>query len=184
MSRPSTGSRTERESAVGADTATRAAAGRCSARARAFSLIEILVIVLVLGAIAAFAAPQFAGATEDERTGRAENVIAGVRDAIDSFARRAEAQNAPPYPSYNELITPGVVLRDAIPANPFNGSSRVQIVSRPQADQRAVVNAGSAGWNYYVDNSIDPPRVLFYANSTNTTTAPSGQGTTLKANEL
>lgn len=169
---------------MGWDTTTAASVRRPHSRAGAFSLIEILAIVLVLGAIAAFAAPQFAGATEDERTGRAENVIAGVRDAIDSFARRAEAQNAPPFPSYNELITPGVVLRDAIPANPFNGSARVQIVSRPQADRRAVVNAGSAGWNYYVDNSIDPPRVLFYANSTSTTTAPDADGSPLKANEL
>jgi type II secretory pathway pseudopilin PulG len=150
---------------------------------RAFSLIEILVIVLVLGVVAALAAPQFAGATEDERTGRAETVIAGVREAIAAFARRSEAQNAPPFPSIKELTTPGVVLRDPVPANPFNGSARVQPVSRPQADRRAVVGS-SAGWNYFVDNSIDPPLVVFYANSNDSTTAPDGAGGTLTANEL
>jgi len=149
-----------------------------------YTLTELITIFVILGFIAACVAPQFAGATEDQRTTRAEQVIAGVRQAIDAFARAAEAQNAPPYPSLTELTSPGMVLRDAVPANPFTGSSRVQMVSRPQADRRAVVNPGSAGWNYFVDNSIDPPLVVFYANCEHLTTAPDADGGTLKANEL
>jgi len=75
-------------------------------------------------------------------------------------------------------------IRSSWRANPFTGSSRVQMVSRPQADRRAVVNPGSAGWNYFVDNSIDPPLVVFYANCEHLTTAPDADGGTLKANEL
>ena len=52
------------------------------------------------------------------------------------------------------------------------------------AEARSVVNAGAAGWNYYVDNDADPPVAVFYANSAEETTVPDGAGGFLAANEL
>lgn len=151
---------------------------------RAFTLIEIMVVVIILGAIAAVVVPQFAGATDDARTSAAESIIHGVRTSIDAYSDRAARRGTNPYPSLADLVTPGVVVMRALPANPFTGVSGVQAVSRKQADSRAVFNQGSAGWNFYVDNAEDDPRIYFYANCETATTVPDGQGGTLTANEL
>ena len=63
-------------------------------RSRAYSLTEIMLIVVILGAVAAVVVPQFAGASDDERTARAEVVISGIRNAIDVYARKARQRGA------------------------------------------------------------------------------------------
>ncbi len=151
---------------------------------RAFTLIEIMVVVVILGVVAAVVVPQFAGATDDARTSAAESIIDGVRSSIDAYSDRAERRGTNPYPSLADLVTPGVVVMRQLPANPFTGVSGVQAVSRQQAESRAVMSTGSAGWNFFVDNSSDDPQIYFYANCTTGTTVPDGSGGTLTANEL
>ncbi len=154
----------------------------------AFSLGETLIIVLVLGATAAFIAPQFAGASEDERTSNAQIVIGGVRDAINIYADRARDRGADPYPSLAELSSPGVVTMSRLPPNPFTGVRGVQAVTRTQAETRATFNTADAGWNYFFDNSGTQPDLIFYANCRTPTTVPQpeseGGNRTMTANEL
>ena len=154
----------------------------------AFSLGETLAIVLILGACAAFIAPRFAGASEDERTSRAQITIGGIRDAINIYADRARERGAEPFPSINELTTPGIVTMGPLPANPYTGVRGVQPVSRSQAESRAVLNSSDAGWNYFYDNSGTKPDLIFYANCHTPTPVPDSArenpGTILTANEL
>jgi type II secretory pathway pseudopilin PulG len=151
---------------------------------RAYSLTEIVLIVVILGVVAAVVVPQFAGASDDERTANAEIVISGVRSSIDAYRQRAQQRGAEPFPSLYDLQTPGVVLMRQMPANPFTGVRGVQPVTRDQAESRAVFNAGAIGWNYYSDNSGDQPTVHFYPNCETPTTVPDGEGGTLTANHL
>lgn len=138
----------------------------------AFSLGETLGIVLIFGACAAFIAPQFAGASEDERTSNAQIVIGGIRDAIRIYADRARERGNDPYPPVSSLNTPGVVTMRQLPPNPFTGVRGVQAVTRAQAESRAVFNTESAGWNYFSDNSGGQPDLIFYANCRTPTTVP------------
>lgn len=149
-----------------------------------FTLLEIMVVVLILGILAAVVVPRFAGATDDARTSATEATVAGVRTSLAAYRARAVMQGAPPFPTLDQLVTPGVVMTQQPPANPFTNSTGVQAVTRAQAETRAVINPGSAGWNYFVDNASDPPIVIFYANCQNPTTVPDGSGGTLTANEL
>jgi type II secretory pathway pseudopilin PulG len=151
---------------------------------RAYSLAEILFVVVTLGVVAAVVVPQFAGASDDERSTNAEIVIAGVRTSITAYRSRAVRRGADPFPSLNDLTTPGIVLMEAVPENPFTGVRGVQAVSRAQAESRAVLNAATVGWNYYFENTGDQPVVYFYANCLTPTTVPDGRGGTLSANEL
>lgn len=151
---------------------------------RAFTLIEIMIVVIILAISAAVVVPQFAGATDDARTSAAELIINGVRTSIDAYGDRAQRRGSNPFPSLADLVTPGVVVMRPLPANPFTGVGGVQAVSKQQAESRAVMNTGSAGWNFYVDTSADEPGVYFYANCQTATTVPDGKGGTLRANEL
>lgn len=146
-------------------------------------MIEIVVVVVILGILAAIALPQFAGATDEARTTATQSTVAGVRSAIASFRTDAVISGEDPLPSLSEL-TNGLTVRADIPPNPFSGVAGVQSVSRSQANRRAVRNASSAGWNYFVDNSSTPPRAVFYANSSAVTTAADPENQPLTANEL
>ncbi|HHN78029.1 MAG TPA: type II secretion system protein [Phycisphaerales bacterium] len=149
-----------------------------------FTLLEILIVVMILGILAAVVVPRFAGATDDARSSATEATVASVRASIAAFRSRAVMQGADPFPTLDQLNTAGVVMTETVPANPFTGVSGIQSVSQAQAEDRAVVDPDSAGWNYFVDNSADPPVAIFYANSDSETTVPDGSGGTLTANEL
>ncbi|RMH14690.1 MAG: prepilin-type N-terminal cleavage/methylation domain-containing protein [Planctomycetota bacterium] len=152
--------------------------------ARAFSLLEVLVVVIVIGILAAVVVPQFAGASDEARTSSLQSVLGGVRSSIASYRTRAVIAGEDPFPTLAELTTVGVVMQNEIAANPFTGVSGVQSVSAAQAQSRAVVNEQAAGWNYYVDNSASPPVAIFYANCDDETTVELTNGEMATANEL
>ncbi len=151
---------------------------------RAFSLLEVLAVVIVLGILAAVAIPQFVGVSDEARTSSLQSTLSGVRSSIASFRSTAVINGSDPYPTLGELTTPDTVLKFDLPPNPFTNVSGVQSVDSSQAGSRAVVSPASYGWNYYVDNSADPPTAVFYANTDAVTTAPDGAGGVADANDL
>ena len=150
---------------------------------KAFTLIEVLIVVLILGVLAAVAVPKFASATDDARSSALESTVASVRSSIATFRTSAVIQGNSPYPTLSELGD-GTVVKTQIPANPFTSVGGVQSVSRTQALNRTVFNSSAAGWNYYFDNSSNPPISIFYANSDSPTTSSDGAGGTLNANDI
>jgi prepilin-type N-terminal cleavage/methylation domain-containing protein len=152
-------------------------------RPSAFSLVEIMIVVVIMGILAAVAIPRFVGASDDARTAATESTVGAVRASIASYRTGAVIAGEDPFPSLAQL-TDGTVVKSDLPANPFSGVSGVQSVSRGQAQNRTVVNATAAGWNYFYDNDSDPPQAVFYANSDVTTTRSDGAGGFRTANEL
>jgi len=57
---------------------------RSSAR-RAFTLIELLLVMVILAILAAVVVPKFTGRTEDARIKAAKAEISGVKTALDTF---------------------------------------------------------------------------------------------------
>lgn len=149
---------------------------------RAFSIVEILIVVVMVGIMAAIVVPQFGGVTQDARAGAAEGALAGVRSGIAGFRSKAILAGSAPFPTLAELTTLGTVLQTAFPKNPYNDLSSVQAVTQAQAAARTVT--GTAGWNYYVDNAATPPVAIFYANSAAVTTVSNGGGGFKTANQL
>ncbi len=153
-------------------------------RSRAFTLLEVLAVVIVIGILAAIAVPQFVGVTDEARTTSAQSTLAGARSSIASYRSTAVINGSDPYPTLVQLTTDGVVLKFDMPANPFTGIAGIQSVNSSQASSRTVINPTTYGWNYYVDNTATPPAAVFYANSTDVTTASDGAGGLATANEL
>src|SRR6185436_14626685 len=52
---------------------------------RAFTLVEILIVVIILGILAAIVIPQFANASGDARTTNLRTSLANVRNQIEIF---------------------------------------------------------------------------------------------------
>ncbi|MFG0241679.1 MAG: type II secretion system protein [Phycisphaerales bacterium JB054] len=59
--------------------------------ARGFTLVEILIVVVILGILAAIVVPQFAGATEESRRASFVSILRVFGDAADYFAVREGA---------------------------------------------------------------------------------------------
>lgn len=153
-------------------------------RAMGFTLVEVTIVVLILGILAAIAIPRFAGATDDARASALLASLGGVRTSIAAFRTRAAISGTTPFPTLQQLTAQGTVLREPLPANPFNGLNSVQLVSTAQATARAVISEANYGWNYALDNTVQPPTATFYANSSTLTTLTDAQGARRRASDL
>lgn len=152
--------------------------------AAAFTFLEIMVVVVMIGILAAVVVPTFSGVTDDAKSSATQGVLGGVRSSIAGFRAKAVLAGTSPYPTLVQLTTIGTVVQDPLPANPFSKISGVQSVSKAQADARAVVNTSTYGWNYYVDNTADPASAVFYCNSSTKTNVSDGKGGYKTANQL
>jgi prepilin-type N-terminal cleavage/methylation domain-containing protein len=150
---------------------------------KGFSLIEIMIVVVVLGILAAVAIPRFAGATADARSTATQSVLASARASIAAYRTGAIIAGSEPFPNIAQM-TDGSVIRSELPANPFTGVIGIQSVGRAQAEARSVANPHAAGWNYFFDNNAVPPFAVFYANSQDPTTLRNADGNPINANEL
>lgn len=74
----------------------------------AFTLIEIMVVVIILGILAATIIPQFMGTTQDAKIGAAKSQVAELESAVERFYVQMDR-----YPTQDEGLK---VLVDA-PAN-------------------------------------------------------------------
>lgn len=151
---------------------------------RAFTLLEVMVVVIVIGILAAVVVPRFGGVTEDAKASALQGGLGGVRSSIASFRARAVISGTAAFPTLAQLTTPGTVVQQEIPKNPYSGLSSVQEVSASLAAARGVSAPDQYGWNYWVDNSTTPPQCIFYANTDSVTTVSDGAGGYKTANQL
>lgn len=150
--------------------------------ARAFTLIELIAVIVVLAILAGVAVPRYFDYTSRARTAAMQGTLGNVRSAISSFYANASLSGTPAYPTLAQLTTAGTVVMDAFPTNPFNNLSSATAATRVEFNARTV--GGTAGWRYYVDNSITPPAHGFYSNSSTATTATDNAGAALPSNNL
>jgi general secretion pathway protein G len=124
---------------------------------RGFTLVEILIVVIILGILAAIVIPQFTNASNDARNNSVASTLQTLRGQIELY--KIQHNDTPPAAANlvsllsSKTNTTGTVVADAttgffgpyvqsFPVNPINGSS-------------AVVNTAASGngWVYTVTNN-------------------------------
>lgn len=150
----------------------------------AFTFIEVAVVIIIIGILAAIVVPRFGNVTDEARTAATQGTLGSVRASIAGFRTSRLLAGGSPFPTLAELTTSGTVLEQVIPANPFTGATAVQAVSASAAAARTVSNPTQFGWNYYVDNTATPPVSIFYSNCETNTTGTDPSGAAKKASEL
>lgn len=91
---------------------------------RAFTLVEILIVVVILGILAAIVVPQFTNASQDAQVGNIETQLQTIRSQVELFRVR----NNGTYPDFTtnawaELVGPNYMR--AAPINPRNGGTGI-----------------------------------------------------------
>lgn len=150
---------------------------------KAFTLIELIAVVIVLAILAGVAVPRYFDYTDRARVSATQGSLGNIRSAIQNFYANSSINGSPAYPTLVQMQTIGTVLQDQMPANPYNNLNNITAATLAEWNARTV--AGTAGWRYYVDNTLTPPAYGFYTNSSNATTVPNSGGSgTLNANQL
>jgi prepilin-type N-terminal cleavage/methylation domain-containing protein len=140
---------------------------------KGFTLVEILVVVIILGIMAAMVIPQFSSATESARASMLMDDLRVMRSQLEVF--KAQHNGVPPgFPDCDptKVPTEGVMLEQVtkssnsagataavntagypygpymreVPANPFNGKSSVRVL--PASDALPNKPADQYGWIY------------------------------------
>jgi prepilin-type N-terminal cleavage/methylation domain-containing protein len=140
---------------------------RCARRA--FTLVELVAVIVVLAVLAGVAVPKYFDHTNRAKTSAALGALGGMRTAINTYMLNTAVTGTPQYPTVAQLTTVGTVLPNALPKNPYNSSNAVRSVGTAALAASRSVD-GTSGWAYFVDNSTNPPTATLWCNSTTATT--------------
>jgi general secretion pathway protein G len=125
----------------------------------AFTLVEVLIVVVIMAILAATIIPQFTDSTKDAKASSVRFNLHTLRSQIELY--RTQHNGTPPSATLVELTQQtnasgasgtgsaypyGPYLRE-IPANPFTNSKAVKSVTNDPA-VAADVTSGGAGWLY------------------------------------
>ena len=127
--------------------------------AKGFTLVEILIVVVILGILAAIVVPQFTNAANDARQGNVATQGSTLQNQLELYA----AQNSGVYPTVAQLnavaadgqlgwsvMIDGNYIKEA-PVNPFGGLILVtvsNVANGALADAEANAGNGTQGWYY------------------------------------
>lgn len=152
---------------------------------RAFTLVELIAVMVVLAVLAGVAIPKYFDYADRAKATALEGALGGVRSGLAGFYSNKAVDGDAAYPTFDEFSTTGTVMQEELPVNPYTGLRDVQrIRNLDEANNRVVKNPTRFGWNYFFDNRSDPPVAIFWANSEDETSLLKRNGRPFKANEL
>jgi general secretion pathway protein G len=110
-----------------------------------FSLIELVVVVLILGILAAVAAPRMFDTANNARTSGTKQSLSVIRDAIELY--KSQNGSNPPAATMATALKP--FLKGPFPAVQIGANQNANVVASTQ-NPIATPEAGGAGWAYNV----------------------------------
>ena len=131
---------------------------------RAFTLIELIVVIVVLAILSGVAIPKYFDYASNAKQSATKGILGGVRSAVANFYANSAVQGTPAYPTLTQLQTVGTVMQEPMAASPYatNAATAGDVAAATYpADPIATPPpvAGNTGWNY------DASKGKFWCNS-------------------
>ncbi len=141
----------------------------------AFTLIEVLIVVIIMAVLAATIIPQFSSSTKDAKESSLKFNLHTMRSQIEMY----KVHHLGSYPTLANFVTQmtkatnvdgtttgdtpyGPYINGEIPSNPFSDNNTLVAVATAGAIPTAAI-AGGAGWQYDESNGgIYPNNAEYY----------------------
>jgi prepilin-type N-terminal cleavage/methylation domain-containing protein len=136
------------------------AAVRQNPVARAFTLIELIAVIIVLAILSGIAIPKYIDYAAQAKSSSCKGTLGAVRSAIANYYANSALSGTAAYPAIGVMQTfgSGGVMQEPIPANPYVSGATATTISAATWNATPPVS-GTNGWNY------DATAGKFWANS-------------------
>jgi len=129
---------------------------------KAFTLVEILIVVVILGILAAIVVPQFTEASEDAKESALASDLQTVRSQLELY----KIQHNNDYPAELGDLTIATDIDgdeggsygpylQKLPTNPFTGTTDIQTETKGEGDQAWFYDADSGEFCPNDDDHVD-----------------------------
>jgi len=114
-----------------------------------FTLIELVIIIVVLGILAAVAIPKYQDITGEAREAAGRAALGSIRSGITIFyANQAVTTGTATWPNLAELETYGTVMASAMPKNPYQLDANAPDSICTGVTKGVLVAGGRGGYAY------------------------------------